>query len=51
MVIGSHSMAPEQLSGDPAADHRVDIYAGPLGYELAASCRCRGYAAGDLPRS
>jgi eukaryotic-like serine/threonine-protein kinase len=28
-------MAPEQLAGDPAADHRVDIYAvGLLGYEL-----------------
>jgi hypothetical protein len=30
-------MAPEQLAGDPAADHRVDIYAvGLLGYELLA---------------
>jgi serine/threonine-protein kinase len=28
-------MAPEQLSGDPAADHRIDIYAtGLLAYEL-----------------
>jgi predicted Ser/Thr protein kinase len=28
-------MAPEQLSGDPSADHRIDIYAaGLLAYEL-----------------
>jgi hypothetical protein len=28
-------MAPEQLAGDPAADHRIDIYAvGLLAYEL-----------------
>jgi serine/threonine-protein kinase len=36
MAIGTPQyMAPEQLAGDPAADHRVDIYAvGLLGYEL-----------------
>lgn len=36
MVVGSPAyMAPEQLAGDPNADHRVDIYAaGLLGYEL-----------------
>ncbi|HEY2825399.1 MAG TPA: serine/threonine-protein kinase [Gemmatimonadales bacterium] len=38
MVVGTPAyMAPEQLAGDPAADHRVDIYAvGLLGYELLA---------------
>lgn len=36
MAIGTPSyMAPEQLAGDPTADHRADIYAvGLLGYEL-----------------
>jgi hypothetical protein len=36
IAIGSPAyMAPEQLAGDPAADHRMDIYAlGLLGYEL-----------------
>lgn len=36
MVVGSPAyMAPEQLAGDPDADHRMDIYAaGLLGYEL-----------------
>ena len=36
MAIGTPQyMAPEQLAGDPAADHRMDIYAvGLLGYEL-----------------
>ena len=36
MAIGTPAyMAPEQLSGDPAADHRIDIYAaGLLAYEL-----------------
>ena len=36
MAIGTPAyMAPEQLAGDPAADHRMDIYAvGLLGYEL-----------------
>ncbi len=36
MAIGTPSyMAPEQLAGDPKADHRADIYAvGLLGYEL-----------------
>lgn len=36
MAIGTPSyMAPEQLAGDPAADHRVDLYAvGLLAYEL-----------------
>ncbi|CAG1770994.1 hypothetical protein BAC2_01414, partial [uncultured bacterium] len=38
MAIGTPAyMAPEQLAGDPAADHRVDLYAvGLLGYELLA---------------
>src|SRR5688572_24667829 len=36
MAIGTPAyMAPEQLSGDPAADHRIDLYAvGLLAYEL-----------------
>ncbi len=36
MAIGTPAyMAPEQLAADPAADHRVDLYAvGLLGYEL-----------------
>ncbi|MEO5588205.1 MAG: serine/threonine-protein kinase, partial [Gemmatimonadaceae bacterium] len=36
MVIGTPAyMAPEQLAGDPSADHRIDIYAvGLLAYEL-----------------
>jgi len=36
MAIGTPSyMAPEQLAGDPSADHRIDLYAvGLLAYEL-----------------
>ncbi|MFL5582780.1 MAG: serine/threonine-protein kinase, partial [Gemmatimonadaceae bacterium] len=36
VAIGTPAyMAPEQLAGDPAADHRVDLYAaGLLAYEL-----------------
>jgi serine/threonine-protein kinase len=36
VAIGTPAyMAPEQLAGDPAADHRIDIYAvGLLAYEL-----------------
>ncbi|MDA1080259.1 MAG: serine/threonine-protein kinase [Gemmatimonadetes bacterium] len=38
MAIGTPAyMAPEQLAGDPAADHRIDLYAvGLLAYELLA---------------
>ncbi len=38
IAIGSPAyMAPEQLAGDPTADHRMDIYAvGLLAYELLA---------------
>lgn len=38
MAIGTPAyMAPEQLAGDPTADHRIDIYAvGLLAYELLA---------------
>ena len=38
VAIGTPAyMAPEQLAADPAADHRVDIYAvGLLAYELLA---------------
>ena len=36
MAVGTPAyMSPEQLAGDPAADHRIDIYAvGLLAYEL-----------------
>ena len=38
MAIGTPAyMSPEQLAGDPSADHRIDIYAvGLLAYELLA---------------
>jgi serine/threonine-protein kinase len=38
MAIGTPAyMAPEQLAADPAADHRIDLYAvGLLAYELLA---------------
>ncbi|MGK2961086.1 MAG: serine/threonine protein kinase [Gemmatimonadaceae bacterium] len=39
MAIGTPAyMAPEQLAGDPSADHRIDIYAvGLLAYELLSA--------------
>ena len=41
MAIGTPAyMAPEQLAGDAAADHRIDIYAlGLLAYELLKGSR------------
>jgi serine/threonine protein kinase len=38
MAVGTPAyMSPEQLAGDPGADHRIDIYAvGLLAYELLA---------------
>ena len=51
MAIGTPAyMAPEQLAADPAADHRVDIYAvGLLAYELLTGAVAvhRPVAAGD----
>ena len=49
MAIGTPSyMAPEQLAGDPDADHRIDIYAaGLLAYELLSG---QSPFAGPSPR-
>ena len=49
MAIGTPSyMAPEQLAGDPTADHRIDLYAvGLLAYELLSG---RSPFAGPSPR-
>src|SRR6476620_119825 len=41
-------MAPEQLAGDPTADHRIDLYAaGLLAYELLSG---QSPFAGPSPR-
>jgi serine/threonine-protein kinase len=58
MAIGTPAyMSPEQLAGDPAADHRIDIYAvGLLAYELLtgtspfAAATPRGVLAAVLTR-
>lgn len=58
MAIGTPAyMSPEQLAGDPAADHRIDIYAlGLLAYELLtgqspfAASTARGVLAAVLTR-
>ena len=49
MAIGTPSyMAPEQLAGDPSADHRIDLYAaGLLAYELLSG---QSPFAGPSPR-
>lgn len=49
MAIGTPSyMAPEQLAGDPTADHRIDLYAaGLLAYELLSG---QSPFAGPSPR-
>ncbi|HET9425885.1 MAG TPA: serine/threonine-protein kinase [Gemmatimonadaceae bacterium] len=49
MAIGTPSyMAPEQLAGDPDADHRIDLYAaGLLAYELLSG---QSPFAGPSPR-
>jgi serine/threonine-protein kinase len=48
MAIGTPAyMAPEQLAGDPSADHRIDIYAvGLLAYELLSG---KSPFSGDTP--
>ena len=50
MAIGTPAyMAPEQLAADPAADHRVDLYAvGLLAYELLTG---KGPFAGRSPQA
>lgn len=50
MAIGTPAyMAPEQLAADPAADHRVDLYAvGLLAYELLTG---KGPFAGASPQA
>jgi hypothetical protein len=52
MVIGTPAyMAPEQLAADPAADHRVDLYAlGLVAYEALSGASPRETMANQMTR-